>query len=68
MQDGAELMTGRRLGDDQRDGLWAIVSAEVFDLLTGVAGWSPQRYEAWLTDMLTTLLADDTPRPEEASS
>ena len=68
VQDGAELVTGRRLGDDERDGLWAIVSAEVFDLLTGIAGWSPQRYEAWVTQMLTTLLADDTHQPEESSS
>ena len=68
VHDGIELMTGRRLGDDQRDGLWAIVSAEVFDLLTGTAGWSPQRYEAWLADMLALLLAADTHQPEEGSS
>ena len=68
VQDGAELMTGRRLGDDALDGLWAIVGVEVFDLLTGIAGWSPQRYEAWLTDMLTLLLTDDGHQPEEGSS
>jgi hypothetical protein len=48
--------------------VWAIVGTEVFDLLTRIAGWTPRRYEAWLTDMLTTLLTDDTHRSEEASS
>lgn len=63
VQQGAELMIGRRLDDDERDGLWAIVSTDVFDLLTGIAGWTPQRYEAWLARMLARLLADDSHEP-----
>jgi AcrR family transcriptional regulator len=65
VQAGAELMTGHRLADDRRDGLWAIVGSDVFDLLTGIAGWSPQRYEAWLTETLAVLLADGGRYPEE---
>lgn len=36
--------------------IWALVSPELHTLLTGVRGWSRERYEAWLTDALTTLL------------
>lgn len=59
VRDGAELMTGRRLDDDECDGLWAIVSSEVFDLLTATAGWTPQRYEAWLVQTLAQLLGEE---------
>jgi AcrR family transcriptional regulator len=65
---GIELITGRRIDDDERDGLWAITGTEVFDLLTGTAGWSPQRYEAWLAETLGRLLADDTQQPDGGSS
>lgn len=43
----AELISGRPVEDAQADALWAITSADVFRLLTGVAGWSVQAYEAW---------------------
>jgi AcrR family transcriptional regulator len=32
------------------DTLWMLTSAEVYDLLVGQRGWSPERYEHWLAD------------------
>ena len=54
---GVELITGRGVDDDERDGVWAITSVDVFHLLTGIAGWSTAHYEKWLTETLSTLLA-----------
>ncbi len=36
--------------------LWAITSAEVYNLLTVDRGWSDEEYETWLTSTLTRLL------------
>lgn len=38
--------------------VWALTSAEVFNLLTGQCGWSGEQYEAWLADTLIRLLLD----------
>jgi AcrR family transcriptional regulator len=57
IRQGAEMITGRSVGDDERDGVWAITGVDVFHLLTGIAGWSVPRYEKWVADMLSTLLA-----------
>lgn len=54
---GIELVTGRDVGDDDLDGVWAITGVDVFHLLTGTAGWSVPRYEKWVTHMLSTMLA-----------
>lgn len=54
---GLELITGRQVQDDECDGVWAITSVDVFHLLTGTAGWSVARYETWVADTLSTLLA-----------
>jgi AcrR family transcriptional regulator len=54
---GMELITGRAVGDDECDGVWAVTGVDVFHLLTAVAGWSPSRYESWLTGVLGKLLA-----------
>jgi AcrR family transcriptional regulator len=54
---GLELVTGRAVGDDECDGLWAITGVDVFHLLTGITGWSTSRYESWLTGVLGKLLA-----------
>ena len=45
-------IAGRDLGTTQADGLWAVLTMEVYDLLTGSAGWSPALYEQWLTDTI----------------
>jgi AcrR family transcriptional regulator len=57
IRQGMELITGRGVGDEERDGVWAITGVDVFHLLTGTAGWSVQRYEKWVADMLSTLLS-----------
>jgi AcrR family transcriptional regulator len=46
----------RMAEDDAAETIWALVSPELHTLLTGVRGWTRERYEAWLTDALTTLL------------
>jgi AcrR family transcriptional regulator len=56
---GAALVAGRPLGADEGDGIWAVLSPEVFELLTGSAGWSTERYRRWLADTLVRLLTDD---------
>lgn len=53
------MVTGRTLSDTVADGVWAVLSLEVYELLTGGAGWSPERYEEWLTEALTKLLDID---------
>lgn len=40
------------------DALWALTSLAVYDLLTGLRGWSDDQYRAWLADALAALLLD----------
>jgi AcrR family transcriptional regulator len=44
--------------EDGRDGLWALCSVAVFDMLVNTQGWSADRYERWLADRLIDLLLD----------
>ncbi len=44
--------------EDGRDGLWALCSVAVFDMLVNTRGWSVERYERWLADRLIDLLLD----------
>ena len=44
--------------EDAAETTWALTSAEVHHLLTVDRGWSHDRYEAWLRDILTRLLLD----------
>lgn len=46
--------------DDATDIVMALVSIEIY-LLLAARGWSPQRWEEWITTMLTTALLQ--PRP-----
>lgn len=49
---------------DAADIIHALMSPEVYRLLVGERAWSPQRYEQWLTDILTDqLLAAHRPAP-----
>lgn len=50
------LVAGRTVDARDADGVWAVVSPEVYDLLVGRAGWSPADYEDWLADALGRLL------------
>ena len=54
--EGARLVAQRPVGDTERDGLWAVLSIEVYDLLVHRAGWTARRYEQWLTDAIVRLL------------
>ena len=42
--------------EDGRDGLWTLTSLAVYDMLVVTRGWSPERYERWLSDVLGGLL------------
>jgi len=55
---GAERIMGRVPSQRERDGLWALLSVEVFLLLVEQSGWSIERYQAWLTDALESLIPD----------
>jgi AcrR family transcriptional regulator len=42
--------------EEGRDGLWALCSVAVWDMLVETRGWSVEQYQAWLTEMLQGLL------------
>ena len=44
--------------DDAADVIWATNSSELYALLTGERGWSPERFERWLADAWCRLLLD----------
>jgi hypothetical protein len=49
-----------RLDPDQAaDSVWATNAAEMYQLLVGERGWSPQRYEDFLADTRRRLLLAD---------
>jgi AcrR family transcriptional regulator len=41
---------------DAGETVWALASPELYRLLTGVRGWSGERYSRWLTESLVALL------------
>ena len=53
---GAHLIAGGPITDTTRDGLWAVLGMEVYQLLVVQAGWSADRYEDWLGDTIGRLL------------
>ena len=53
---GLAMVTGREVTATQADGLWALLSQEVYELLVGSADWSPAQYQAWVAQAITTLL------------
>ena len=55
---GAAHVMGRVPSERERDGLWALLSVEVFLLLTEQSGWSTEQYQAWLTDAMASLIPD----------
>lgn len=56
VRQGVELVTGRDVGEDLRDEIWAMSGVDVFHLLTEIAGWSVAKYERWVADVLGRLL------------
>jgi AcrR family transcriptional regulator len=57
-EQGLILIAGRPVTREECDGLWAVMTVEVYDLLTGLRGWSRQQYERWLADVIDKLLAE----------
>ncbi len=48
-----------RLGPDVEsatDTIWALASPELYNLLLGPGGWTPERHRAWLAESLEALL------------
>ena len=52
VRSGADLVAGRALTEAECDGVWALVSVEVYLLLVDEAGWTVDQYETWLVSML----------------
>jgi AcrR family transcriptional regulator len=52
----AELMLVRPPTGVERDGIWAIVSPDVYLLLVEESGWTLEQYEAWIIDVLERVL------------
>ena len=50
------MVAGRELSGAEAEGLWAVLSQEVYELLTGSAGWSPDQYEQWVAGAIVRLL------------
>lgn len=63
IDEGARLVAGRPITDTERDGLWAVLGMEVYQLLVDRAGWTPARYEDWLADTIGRLLRPGRPKP-----
>ena len=56
VQEGLPLVAGRPVTPQERDTAWAIGGVEVYHLLTGLSGWTPEEYQAWLADIGVRLL------------
>lgn len=56
VEEGVELVAGRPVSDTERDGIWAVLSMEVYRLLVAQSGWSAARYEEWLGETIIRLL------------
>ena len=56
VDEAARVIAGRPISDTERDGLWAVVSMQVYQLLVEVLGWTPADYEAWMADTIGRLL------------
>lgn len=51
-----ELVLGRPPSPSERDGIWAVVSPEVYLLLVDESGWTSEQYEAWVRSTLDALV------------
>jgi AcrR family transcriptional regulator len=62
VEQGMTLAAGRTVTEEEADGLWAVLAVEVYQLLTGLRGWTPGQYEDWLADVIERLtLGPDQP-------
>lgn len=51
-----ELIVGRPPTVPERDGVWAVVSPDVYLLLVDESGWTAEQYEQWIETTLERLL------------
>jgi len=56
---GGSLVASRQISDVESDGLWALLSVDVYLLLTRHVGWTDAAYRVWAGDSIVALL--DTP-------
>ena len=56
IRQGVEIAIGRPVEDDVLDGLWVVMSADVYCLLTQVGGRPADDYERWLATTIRRLL------------
>ena len=54
------MVASRQLSDVEADGLWALLSVDVYLLLTRHVGWTDTAYRVWAGDSIVALL--DTSR------
>lgn len=53
---GLTLILGRAPTARERDGVWALLSPEVYLLLVDGSGWSIDEYRTWVADTLSSVL------------
>jgi AcrR family transcriptional regulator len=53
---GVELVLEREPTAAERDGIWAMVSPELYLLLVEESDWTPEQYEAWMAETLERVL------------
>jgi AcrR family transcriptional regulator len=59
IREGVEMVVGRPVEDDVLDGLWVVMGADAFCLLTQVGGRPAADYERWLATTIGRLLSLD---------
>jgi AcrR family transcriptional regulator len=57
IREGVAMVIGRPLEEDVLDGLWAVMGADVYYLLTQIGGRKVEDYERWLASTMRALLA-----------
>lgn len=50
------MVADREVTTAESDGVWALSTQDVYELLVGTAGWSPAQYQQWMAEAITTLL------------
>ena len=59
VRQGVEMVVGRPVEDDVLDGLWVVMGADAYVLLTQVGGRPEDEYERWLATTIRRLLGRD---------
>jgi AcrR family transcriptional regulator len=62
IEQAAVLIAERPVTRQECDGLWAVMAIEVYELLTGLGGWTPQQYQRWLAGVINQFLPERDPR------